>query len=519
MAPTAAVRTVADLMTSPAVTASPGETVREAAGRMREAGVGSVVVVEGNRPVGILTERDLLRAMARPGPEDAVADWMTAYPDCVHPDLEVAEAWRSLAAHGYRHIPVVVGDELKGIVSMRDLMGVAQLRPVEGSFTDVPRGLKGVVVAETEIGDVRGLEGFYHYRQYSAVDIAVHLSFEHAWALLIDGELPDASALAAFHREVAPLRVLPAAVLAVLPEVARAGADSPGSLAGLRSALSLLAQAEGFRPSLDVERAELRANGLRVAAAVPTMVAALHRLGQGQDPVAPREDLDHVSNYLYMLNGELPDPAAARAVGAYMTSTIEHGFNASTFTARVVTSTGADLGSAVVAALGSLSGPLHGGAPSRALDTLDTIGSPERTEAWVRQAVAGGQRIMGFGHPVYKTYDPRSAMLRDIAREMGGELVEFAQQVEATILSTLAELKPDQQLHTNVEYYAGVVMELSGLPRSLFTPTFATSRVVGWCAHVLEQASDNRIIRPSARYVGPPPPQPLPLAWAGTGGL
>ena len=511
---TATVRTVADLMTSPAVTAGPAETLEVAAQRMAEAGVGSVVVAEANRPVGILTERDLLRATAGGSAEDAVAVWMTPDPHCVGPDVEVAEAWRDLAAHGYRHIPVVVAGELKGIVSMRDLMGVAQLRPVEGAFSDVPRGLKGVIVAETEIGEVRGLEGFYHYRQYSAVDICTHYGFEDAWALLVDGRLPDADEAAAFRAEVAPLRRLPVSVAEVLPAIARAGRDAPGgpgALDSLRTAVSLLALAEGFRPSLDVAPDQLRADGLRLGAAVPTLVAALHRLAHGKTPVPPREDLGHVANYLYMLHGAEPEPMALRAVEAYMTSTIEHGFNASTFTARVVTSTGADLGSAVVAALGSLSGPLHGGAPSRALDTLDAIGRPERTEEWVRDAIARGERIMGFGHPVYKTYDPRSAMLRDIAREMGGTLVDFAQQVEATILSILVELKPGQELHTNVEYYAGVVMELAGLDRSLFTPTFAAARVVGWSAHILEQARDNRIIRPSARYVGPPPPQPLPI--------
>jgi citrate synthase len=177
-----------------------------------------------------------------------------------------------------------------------------------------------------------------------------------------------------------------------------------------------------------------------------------------------------------------------------------------------VTSTGADLGAAVVAALGSLSGPLHGGAPSRALDTLDAIGTPDRTDAWVRDAVARGDRIMGFGHAVYRTADPRSVMLRAVAERFGGDRVEFAKQVERTVEATLAELKPGRELHTNVEFYAGIVMEQCGLPRDLFTPTFAASRVVGWCAHALEQHADNRIIRPSSRYIGPPPPQPVPAA-------
>ena len=503
------VSTVAELMSSPAVTARPDDLLVSAAARMREAGVGSVIVVDGARPVGILTERDLVRSTGAGA--DAghalVSDWMTADPDCVGTDMEVAEAWRSLAAHGYRHIPVVASGEVKGVVSMRDLMGVAQLRPVEGSFSDVPRGLKGVIVAETGIGEVRGLEGFYHYRQYSAVEVAERLSFEDAWHLVLDGELPTASERARFDEEIRARRRLPEALGAVLPAVAAAVG---GPLDGLRSAVSLLGAAEGFRPSLDVDRAALRDNAVRVCAAVPTIIAALYRLGRGQRPVEPRDDLGHVANYLWMLLGEEADPRHARAIEQYMSSTIDHGFNASTFTARVVTSTGADLGAAVVAAIGSLSGPLHGGAPSRALDTLDAIGTPDRTEAWVRDAVAGGQRIMGFGHAVYRTYDPRSALLRRIAREFGGPRVEFAEQVEETVMRVLAELKPDRELHTNVEFYAGVVMELCGLPRELFTPTFTASRTVGWCAHILEQAADNRIIRPSARYVGPPPPQPLP---------
>ncbi len=213
-----------------------------------------------------------------------------------------------------------------------------------------------------------------------------------------------------------------------------------------------------------------------------------------------------------MVDGVVPDERRARAIEQYLILTVDHGFNASTFTARVVTSTGADVGSAVVAALGALSGPLHGGAPSRALDTLDAIGTPERTEAWVRDAVAHGQRIMGFGHPVYRTADPRSVMLRAIAEDLGGALVDFALQVESTVERVLAELKPGRELHTNVELYAGVVMALCGLPRSLFTSTFAASRVIGWCAQILEQSSDTAIIRPSARYVGPEAPRPVPVA-------
>ena len=372
-----------------------------------------------------------------------------------------------------------------------------------------PRGLKGVVVADTALGDVRGLEGFFHYRQYSAPDLARARSFEDVWYLLFEGELPTLRQRDQFLSEIAPLRALPEALIDMLPAVV-AGTRVP--LAGLRTALSQLAAIEDMPATYDADPATIRANAMRISAAVPVVIAALHRLSLGAAPLAPRFDLTCAANYLYMIEGEPPDEARARALEQYLILGIDHGFNASTFTARVVTSTGADVGSAVVAALGALSGPLHGGAPSRALDTLDAIGEPAKTEAWVRDAIASGQRIMGFGHPVYRTADPRSLMLREIAERFGGPLVDFAEQVEVTVERVLAELKPGRSLHTNVEFYAGVVMELCGLPRQLFTPTFAASRVVGWCAQILEQARDTAIIRPSARYVGPPAPQPVPIA-------
>jgi citrate synthase len=211
-----------------------------------------------------------------------------------------------------------------------------------------------------------------------------------------------------------------------------------------------------------------------------------------------------------MLTGREPDPEAARAVEQYLILTVDHGFNASTFTARVVTSTGADAAAAVVAAIGALSGPLHGGAPSRALDTLDNIGTADRAELYVRQLLARGERVMGFGHAVYRTADPRSVLLREVATRLGGPLAELAVDVEQIVLRVLAESKPDRPLYTNVEYYAGVVMERCGIPREMFTPTFAVSRVIGWCANIAEQADERRLIRPSARYVGPVPPAPVP---------
>ncbi|MGW0986300.1 citrate synthase/methylcitrate synthase [Streptomyces sp. NPDC002486] len=377
------------------------------------------------------------------------------------------------------------------------------------TLLEAPRGLAGVVVTDTRIGDVRGLEGFYHYRQYSAVDLARSRGFEDVWHLLVHGELPDAGRSAAFAAETAALRRLPDEVRAALPAIAAAGGRS-GPLAGMRTALSLLGAAKGFRPVYDIDADRRRQDTIEVSAAVPTLLTALHRLGRGLEPLEPREDLSYAANYLYMLTGSVPAEPHARAIEQYLISTIDHGFNASTFTARVIASTGADVAACLAGAVAALSGPLHGGAPSRALDTLDAIGTPDRIEPWVRQRVLAGERIMGFGHAVYRTEDPRSRMLREVAQGFGGPRVDFAVEVERRIEAVLAELKPGRELHTNVEYYAGVVMELCGLPREMFTPTFAAGRAVGWSANILEQAEDTKIIRPAARYVGPEAPAPVP---------
>jgi len=505
---------VSELMSSPVVTAWPGQTLAAASDTMVLAGVGSVVVVgDPGLPIGILTERDLVRASA--AGVDArmatVSEWMTAAPEVVEPSVSIDTALDTLARRGYRHMPVVDGTDLVGIVSMRDLMKVASIRPAGEAAVDTPRGLKGVVVTDTAIGDVRGAEGFFHYRQYSAVDLARRRTLEDVWALLFDGSLPDETGRAAFAAGAAARRALPDGFDRLLREVA-AEAPGTGPLDGLRTVLSAVAAAEAFQPSYDLDAPALRRDALRIAAVTPTVVAALHRLGRGLDPVAPRSDLGHAANYLWMVHGVEPDLQVARAVEQYLLLTVDHGFNASTFTARVIASTGADVGAAVTGAIGALSGPLHGGAPSRALDLLDAIGSPERAPDWIRDAVERGERIMGFGHAVYKTDDPRSTMLREVALTLGGERAGFAVAVERLIVDTLAEVKPGRQLYANVEFYAGVVMEAAGLPPALFTPTFAVSRVIGWCANILEQATDNRIIRPSARYVGPEAPQPVPVA-------
>ena len=508
-------RTVADVMTKDVLTASPSDTLAVTCARMlgRPLGkVGSAIVTDGDRPIGIFTERDLVRA-ASVGVDLATAkvtEWMTPDPDAVRSDMELSAAYISLVEHGYRHFPVIDDGKLVGIISMRDMLRIAHIQPVtHPSLVEAPRGLEGVVVAETAVGDVRGQEGFYHYRQYNATELAAKRSLEDVWYLLYNGRLPSRDERGDFMEEIRRLRTIPKPVKRVLPEIAKAG-EHFIPLDALRSAYSVLAYALDFKSWMDIDMATLRQNAMVTSAVMPTLIMALYRLNKGLEPIEPNPYLPYAANYLYMLTGEVPDREHARAIEQYLILTTDHGFNASTFTARVITSTGADLGSAVVGAIGALSGPLHGGAPSRALDMLDAIQTPDRADGWIRDRVLKGEKIMGFGHRVYKTDDPRSLLLRGVAERLGGEKVEFAKQVEKTVVEVLQELKPGRKLYANVEFYAGVVMDKVGIPPDLFTPTFTSSRVIGWTAHILEQAADNRLIRPSAHYMGPPPPQPVP---------
>lgn len=374
-----------------------------------------------------------------------------------------------------------------------------------------PPGLEGVAVAETTIGDVRGEEGFFHYRGYNAAELARECSFEQVWHLLIEGELPNPEQTKRFRADSIQLRHLPEQVSNLLPAIAHIQPFVP--LDALRTAISLIASAAGLRPTMDISAEEVRQQAVRMTAVAPVLLMAMYRANHGLEPVAPDPDLGYAASYLQMLTGKRPDEEHSRAVEKYLILTMDHGFNASTFTARVIASTGADLGSALVGAIGALSGPLHGGAPSRALQTIDEIGTADRAYDYLREKVASGERLMGFGHRVYKTDDPRSTLLREVALQLGGEQADLAQHVEQTALKVLNELKPGRRLYTNVEFYAGVVMNTAGIPRDMFTPTFACSRTVGWTAAICEQAGHNRLIRPSAIYVGPPPPQPLPQGY------
>ncbi|MFA9429958.1 citrate synthase [Egicoccus sp. AB-alg2] len=364
--------------------------------------------------------------------------------------------------------------------------------------TAAPAGLEGLVVTDTAIGDVRGDEGFFHYRGHDATVLARTRRLEEVWHLLALGHLPDAVEVTAFTGRLAAWRErVPADLVAATHRAARSGADT---LTTLRTAWSAAATPLGARPWLDLAPAERLDQALGLAAIGPVLVAAGHRAGVADDLASAPAPT--AAAYLHLLTGATPPAAHVRALERYLVATIDHGLNASTFTARVVASTGADLAAVLVAALGALSGPLHGGAPSRALDMLDAIGTPGRAEAWVADALARGERIMGFGHRIYRTEDPRAALLRETARDLGGDRFELALAVETTVRELLRRHRPDRVLDVNVEYWAAVVLDAVGVPRPLFTPTFAVSRAIGWMAHALEQTEHNRIMRPSSRYVG-----------------
>ena len=329
--------TVGEIMSRPVVTVRPAETVADAATIMRERKVGSVVVVDADeRPIGILTERDMIRVAAAGSDASTakVSEWMTPEPDTVPSDMTARAAFGTLSEHGYRHIPVVDDGRLSGIVSMRDLMKIAMIQPAEAQAHEVPKGLEGVVVAETTVGDVRGLEGFYHYRQYSAIDLAKTRPLEDVWQLMFEGKLPETLAeRERFAAEIRRRRAIPEAVREVLPAIARAG-DTFIPLDALRTAVSQYGAALGMKASHDIDHATLYEDAMATCAVVPTLICALWRLRQGLEVIDPNDDLGYAANYLYMMHGEGPPPEYAAGVEKYLISTIDHGFNASTFTAR-----------------------------------------------------------------------------------------------------------------------------------------------------------------------------------------
>jgi citrate synthase len=370
-------------------------------------------------------------------------------------------------------------------------------KPMDMKPMDMKRGLDGVVAATTRLSSVDGEAGVLLIAGFPVEDLAPLATFEETTYLLWNGVLPGASELAAFSRRLAARRALPAATLDLLR--AAAGRRVP-VMDALRMAAGTLSLADGAGE-------DPREDAATLVAAFPAIVASYWRLLEGKEPLAPRPDLGHTASFLHLLTGEEPSPERVRGLETYLNTVIDHGFNASTFTARVIVSTRSDLVSAVTGAVGALKGPLHGGAPGPALDMVFEIGSADRAEAVLRDKLARGERLMGFGHRVYRVRDPRADVLAEAAErfyQSGGDaaLYELARSVEATALRLLRAHKPDRPLETNVEFYTALLLHGLGLPTELFTPTFAVSRVAGWTAHALEQLAHGRLIRPQSEYVG-----------------
>jgi len=348
-------------------------------------------------------------------------------------------------------------------------------------------GLEGVLAGETALSKVDGERGRLIYRGYRIGDLVERGTYAAVANLLWTGDwTPD-------HR--LPTGQIPAPVLSIL----KALPASTKPMDALRTAVSAWGATQDLPWPPTVEQARA------LTSFSPSALAAFARLRQGKDPIEPDPSLDLVEGFLYQLKGERPDPGTARALDAYFIVGAEHGFNASTFTARVITSTRSDIASAVVGAIGTMKGPLHGGAPSEVVDQLAKVGSVEHAEEWLRGALDRGERLMGFGHRVYRAYDPRAAALRKVAEGMEHkpDWLQLAIQVEDVALRVLAERHPERALKTNVEFYAAPVLMGVGLTPDLFPATFSLARHAGWTAHVLEQSADNRLIRPDVRYIGP----------------
>ena len=362
-------------------------------------------------------------------------------------------------------------------------------------------GLEGVVAATTRLSSVDGEAGELIIAGFPLEELALKSSFEETVYLLWNDALPTAAQLAEFRAALKARRALHPVVYALLREAAAQKADPMDALRMAASAGTL--QRDGAGGKSDAYN-----DALSMVAKFPTIVAAYWRLRSGKEPVEPRADLDHAANYLYMLFGAEPSASQVRGLETYLNTVSDHGLNASTFTARVIMSTQSDVISAVVGAIGALKGPLHGGAPGPALDMVFEIGRVENAEPWLKTKLAKGDRLMGFGHRVYKVRDPRAAVLSAAAEIMfksgGGDmaLYNLAREIETIAVRVLEEHKPGRKLQTNVEYYTALLLHGLGLSTDVFTPTFAVGRVGGWTAHCFEQQKETRIFRPQSLYSG-----------------
>jgi len=369
-------------------------------------------------------------------------------------------------------------------------------------------GLEGIVAAQTAISLVDGANGRLVYRGYVIADLAEDMSFEEVAHLLWYGRLPTRAELDSLTLELAASRAASRALTPPAMATLQALPKDTDPMDVLRSVVSV----QGIEHKLERPTIPL---AIHATASFPTILAAFHRQRHGLEGVKPRADLAHAANYLYMLNGEESPPELVRALNTYLVLLADHGMNASTFTARVIASTDSDLASCLVGAIGALKGPAHGGAPSQVMDQLEQIGTPENAEPWMRAARKRKVRFMGFGHRVYRTYDPRARILKAMCERLNPTFYALASKVEETALMILHEEHPERPQATNVEFYSAGVLQAIGLPKEFFPPTFAVSRAAGWTAHVLEQVANNRLIRPQSEYIGPEPRRPVPLAERG----
>lgn len=364
---------------------------------------------------------------------------------------------------------------------------------------EAPRGLEGVAVARTSVSDVDGVAGFYHYHGVDPTTFARTGSFEDAWYLLLEGELPTADERRSFDALIRDAMRMPPVLSDALPALAALG--PPGSIDVLRTAVSAAGVAIGCRPWTEQDEATTREQIVRIAALTPVLTAALYRLARGRDVVEPSPELGVAANYLFMTSGVVPSSERVRALETYLILAADHGFCNSTFAERVIVSSGADVGAALSGAIGALSGPLHGGAIDRVPSMLASIGDASRVESWMRDRLDRGERLMGFGHAVYRTFDPRNTVLRELAQTIDDPRVALALEVERVGVELLNSRKADKHREANIELYAGVVLDYAGVPEELFGCTFPVARMAGWTANLIEQIADNRIFRPSATYV------------------
>ena len=346
-------------------------------------------------------------------------------------------------------------------------------------------GLEGVVAFDTQIAEPDREGGALRYRGVDIEELVGAVPFEQVWGLLVDGE---------FEPGLPPAEPHPLAVRTGDPRV------------DVQAALAMLAPEWGMQSLIDISDEQARDDLARASVMALSFVAQSAR-GVGRPPV-PQREVDRATSiperFLIRWRGEA-DPDHVKAIDAYWISAAEHGMNASTFTARVVASTGADVAAALSAAVGALSGPLHGGAPARVLKMLDEVERTGDADRYVREVLDRGERLMGFGHRVYRAEDPRARVLRRTAKAIGSPRAEVAERLEAAALAELQARKPDRVLATNVEFWSAVVLDHAQVPPALFTPLFTCARTAGWSAHILEQKREGRLIRPSARYVGEPP--------------